>query len=389
VICPNCGENNSENFRFCGMCGTSLEPRRPAGAPRVAPPSAEVQTASSGITAPRRTAVSESAPAQGGAPVASPSSPGLKQPPAIKRQDVFDPVLDGLRDQTFSGLDSFYAPEEPHTGRRVFLLLVLLGVLGAAGWWTYSQYLRATGETAVPNAANPGVIEAPATNSALQPAVPALPSSTASPSQPSATAPPSQPSQASPRPPASGPESAQSAAGAATAPTPAQSANPSPAQTAAAAGEGAAREHPAGGQSNPSATQAATEAKPERHQRTANSGTKAALGQSAVSASADKGDAAFRKGVAYLYGRGVKENCAEALKYLQAASAHQNAKALSAFGTMYATGHCVPRDLPTSYSWFAQALRVDPNNQILEKDLTAVWNQMTAPERQMAMRMKE
>ena len=55
---------------------------------------------------------------------------------------------------------------------------------------------------------------------------------------------------------------------------------------------------------------------------------------------------------------------------------------------MYATGHCVPRDLPSSYRWFALALQADPNNTILEKDLTAVWNQMTAPERQLATKMK-
>src|SRR5208337_1883920 len=103
----------------------------------------------------------------------------------------------------------------------------------------------------------------------------------------------------------------------------------------------------------------------------------------------DSGDAAFRQGEAYLYGRGVHENCDEAVKYLKAASAKSSAKARSAFGTMYATGHCVPRDLPTSYSWFALALRVDPSNQILEKDLSAVWNQMTPPERQMATRMKQ
>jgi TPR repeat protein len=104
---------------------------------------------------------------------------------------------------------------------------------------------------------------------------------------------------------------------------------------------------------------------------------------------ADTGDPDFRKGEAYLYGRGAQENCNEAVKYLKAASAKSNAKARSAFGTMYATGHCVQRDLPTSYLWFALALRVDPNNQILEKDLNAVWNQMTPPERQMATRMKQ
>ena len=106
-------------------------------------------------------------------------------------------------------------------------------------------------------------------------------------------------------------------------------------------------------------------------------------------AEADTGDAAFHKGEAYLYGRGVHENCDEAVKNLKAASAKSNAKARSAFGTMYATGHCVPRDLPTSYLWFALALRADPNNQILEKDLSAIWNQMTPPERQMATRMKQ
>jgi TPR repeat protein len=103
----------------------------------------------------------------------------------------------------------------------------------------------------------------------------------------------------------------------------------------------------------------------------------------------DNGDSSFRKAEAYLYGRGAPQNCDEAVRNLKEASAKSNAKARSAFGTMYATGHCVPRDLPTSYLWFALALRVDPNNQILEKDLNAVWNQMTPPERQMATRMKQ
>jgi TPR repeat protein len=103
----------------------------------------------------------------------------------------------------------------------------------------------------------------------------------------------------------------------------------------------------------------------------------------------DTGESSFRRAEAYLYGRGAAQNCDEAVKNLKDASAKSNAKARSTFGTMYATGHCVPRDLPTSYLWFALALRVDPNNQILEKDLTAVWNQMTPPERQLASRMKQ
>jgi TPR repeat protein len=117
--------------------------------------------------------------------------------------------------------------------------------------------------------------------------------------------------------------------------------------------------------------------------------TPATSPKTAPAVAPDSSDADFRQAEAYLYGRGGRENCDEAVKLLKAASAKSNAKARSAFGTMYATGHCVPRDLPTSYLWFALALKVDPNNQILEKDLSAVWNQMTPPERQQATRMKQ
>src|SRR5436853_7627788 len=33
VICPKCGEVNPNNFLFCGMCGTILEPVRKATVP--------------------------------------------------------------------------------------------------------------------------------------------------------------------------------------------------------------------------------------------------------------------------------------------------------------------------------------------------------------------
>jgi len=53
---------------------------------------------------------------------------------------------------------------------------------------------------------------------------------------------------------------------------------------------------------------------------------------------------------------------------------------------MYATGHCVSRDLPLAYRWFAMALQHDPGNTRLQSDLQVLWNQMTADERQIAMR---
>lgn len=91
-------------------------------------------------------------------------------------------------------------------------------------------------------------------------------------------------------------------------------------------------------------------------------------------------------GEKYLYGDGVSPNCDRAQKKLSAAAKRLNAKAQSLLGTMYATGHCVNRDLPTAYRWFAKALHQDPNNKRVQQDLEVLWRQMTADERQVALR---
>jgi TPR repeat protein len=92
------------------------------------------------------------------------------------------------------------------------------------------------------------------------------------------------------------------------------------------------------------------------------------------------------QGEKYLYGNGVPENCARARTNLLAAAQHSNAQAQSVLGTMYATGHCATRDLPTAYRWFGRSLRQDPKNSRIEQDLRVLWNQMTPDERQLALR---
>jgi hypothetical protein len=379
VICPNCREDNAPTFRFCGMCGTSLEARpdarRPAGAPVPSMPMPKIAHAPE----PLRPVVVENATRSASSPAPSLSGPsvlGLNQPGAYQPVPN-QPSTDALRERAFSGLDSFFEPEQPKTGgRRILLMVALLAALGGAAWWTYTNYLGVTdGRKPEPAASSAGeasaekqstqagtqdAAPAPAANSS-QAAVPsaAVPSAAV----PSGRVPESQTENAS-----AGPDATRKTADAA--PKPTAEAKPvtpppvAPAKTTTKtvpADRVEARREPG-----------VTSAKP-----------------SPMPATADTGDADFRKGEAYLYGRGAGENCAEAVKYLKAASAKSNAKARSAFGTMYATGHCVPRDLPTSYLWFALALQVDPNNQILEKDLSAIWNQMTPPERQMATRMKQ
>ena len=369
MICPKCGENNSDNFRFCGMCGTLLEASRMAGAPAPGPPSAAPPALPSKTTnapEPVRPVVMENATRPASKPlppISGPSMLGLDQPSPNQ------PNLGSLREESFSAFDSFLEreqPEQPKTGgRRILLLVLLLAALGGAGWWTYTNYLGAMRnrkpETAASSASEPPA-EKPTSKPATQDAAPAPDASSSQTVAPLAGVPPVAPSAGAPEGPsehaAAGPEA-----------TP---------KTADAETKSAAEAKPV----------APKKALPEKRVQKHEPRLTAKRSQPAPAAP-DTGDADFRKGEAYLYGRGAPKNCEEAVKYLKTASAQSNAKARSTFGTMYATGHCVPRDLPTSYLWFALALRVDPNNQILEKDLSAIWNQMTPPERQLATRMKQ
>jgi len=89
-------------------------------------------------------------------------------------------------------------------------------------------------------------------------------------------------------------------------------------------------------------------------------------------------------GEKFLYGNGVPQNCARAENSLRTAAMHGNSKAQTVLGTMYATGHCVGRDLPSAYRWFARALHEEPQNSRISADLQVLWRQMTPQEKQLA-----
>lgn len=359
MICPKCGEVNSSTFRFCGMCGTLLDTRRSAATPvsvaENAPRIANVpDPLSPAPTENSSRAVNKSAPT-----ISGPSMLGLDQPFSDEGTRIQSerPSMDSLRETAFSGLESFREPEQSRGKGRMLLLIALLAALGVAGWWTYTNYLGVAGmRKPEPAPSNSGVnpTEQPPSPNAAQ-AGPALDAGSPPPSTPTPVVPQSQTGNAS-----STPQVSDKTTDASRQPSP--EAKPAAPTTVVHAEKVAKKPAPSMTPTKPSIS---------------------------ATPAADTGDAEFRKGEAYLYGRGGAENCDEAVKNLKAASAKSNAKARSAFGTMYATGHCVPRDLPTSYLWFALALRIDPNNQILEKDLSAIWNQMTPPERQMATRMKQ
>ena len=96
------------------------------------------------------------------------------------------------------------------------------------------------------------------------------------------------------------------------------------------------------------------------------------------------------QGENYLYGRGgVSQDCNRGLKMVKPAADQSNAKAMITMGALYATGHCVSRDLPTAYRFFALALRKDPENGPLRQNAEMVWSQMTQLERQQAIRLTQ
>jgi cytoskeletal protein RodZ len=261
-------------------------------------------------------------------------------------------------------LDSFLEPKryEPKSNvPRILLLIALLAALGGAGWWTYTNYLGAA-KVRIP---------APAVSSASDAGSPQV-------VPPSASVPEEQPDPASAGS-GSAPEMSDTPANPTTKPViPEKPAPPKPAPAKPAAVKPAVAQPKI-----PRIALGDKSAEVHEHKPASAKPVKAP-----APAAPDLGDADLRKGEAYLYGLGVKENCDEAIKYLKAASAKSNVKSRSTFGTMYATGHCVARDLPTAYSWFALALRTDPNNQVLEKDLSQLWTQMTPSERQVAIKTK-
>jgi len=353
MLCPKCGEDNPPAFRFCGMCGTHLV----AEAPK-AQPAAEIPQATNGGPSPHQRRVGERRSEERVVPVILEAPEPVKQKKMVSA--ISGPSLLGLDQASTPGPaddwdgpsspppSSYIEPDEPIPERnRILVLLALLLALGAAAWWTYSNHRKTPGTaTLKPN------VPATATETAS-------PATTAANSQAQSSAPAAQPTPTAPSPASQPREKSASAPPARNQATDAEMPAPKPATSVTAA---------------------------RKQNRSAEAPSSAAV--AVKPAADDNDDADYHKGEAYLYGRGVPESCEQALKFLKAASAKQNARARGTFGTMYATGHCVPRDLPTAYGWFALALHADPSSQILEKDLTAIWNQMTPPERELATKMK-
>ena len=91
-------------------------------------------------------------------------------------------------------------------------------------------------------------------------------------------------------------------------------------------------------------------------------------------------------GEKYLYGRGVSQNCKQAVESFQAAAKQDNAPALTHLGVMSASGHCMKLDRVAAYQWFARAKQVDSNDPWLDRSMDMLWASMSHRERNAVMK---
>jgi zinc-ribbon domain len=352
VRCPYCGNENPDDHRFCGMCGRAI----PA-------PTAEIQE-----------------PARRRDP--EPSSPA----PAYTG-GIFN--LGAPADSAHRNLDYLLDDEDaPKShGGMIVLFLIAIAMVGGLGYLRWRNgglpWLRTLTASTKP---------APATT-APDATTPASNQPASQPSQPSTQPPPTttpdpaateSPAPAQPNPTTSNPAPTPTTPESSPAPS-ANAATTPPADTTAAAPPST---NPTPAEKNPPVSAAdkspASEAPPEPAPKPK------PVAKPPAPKPAPKPPDQVSLGEQYLYGRGgVPQNCERGLRYVKPAADQSNPKAMITMGALYATGHCISRDLPTAYRYFALALRLDPENGPLRQNAEMVWKQMTAEERKQAIRLTQ
>ena len=403
--CPRCGNENSDENRFCGMCGAKMLPAPAVVASTPVTVSASPQASSARPTPPLSPA----------APLSRPQAitPTRPSPPPMEEHEAFinGPSFLGLNDpaprkraslssdphSSSNNLDYLLDDEEePRRGGAgkfvlILLALALAGGFGYLRWknqslptWLHLSPSKppATAQDSdptdtTPPATTPSTTPA-ATPSATTPAVPAATSPAAS--QPAAdssatTSSPSGTPAATPAPPASRSPAAGDAADSSDASNSSSDAASKPNEPATKA----PAEEPAAAAT---ATQPAPTPKPKR--AVSERAPKPAAGV----ASTASGDS-VAEAQKYIYARGASQDCERGMRLLKPAAAQANPKAMIEMGALYSAGLCTPHDLPTAYRWFAMALRKDPDNQAVQADLQKLWSEMTQPERQLAIKLSQ
>jgi hypothetical protein len=401
VRCPRCGNENPGTNRFCGMCGATLmpasaistvqhaageaptavsplPPRSAAAPPAASPRIAEPRPAS---TAPEREPV-----------ISGPSFLGLNQPAPSTPAKRGSLSIDPKTAPSSRNLDYLLEDDEPETGGGsgkyiliVFALLLAIG-MGYLRW--KNQGLGWLGKTASKPSAATDSVDSSDSNSSTPPS-----SSSANSASPSST-PSAAPTGTSPNPVPAPSQPASSQSGSNQSRSNQSESTDSSASSPSANAANSPASSPAPATPNSEGTSSADSAPSDDAKAVNANSTDAAPAPMAkpkpyVPKPAARPADPVTEAQKYLYGKGVKQDCDRGMRLLKPVADQANPKAMIEMGALYSAGLCTPRDLPTSYRWFAVALRKDPNNQALQGDLQKLWDEMTQPERQQAIRLSQ
>jgi hypothetical protein len=345
VHCAHCGYDNSPEYRFCGMCGAALA----------------------------HPVASQTAPVR---EVFPPTNGGEKAP-----ENVHGPSFLGLAEDPKVEFHYLYEDEQPrsHVGLVVFLLLIL-GAAGYLGWqwknggFPFNRQMANGSNGGAQTSASPSEV-APAQTQDQQTHIDKPMTGGAGTVQPI----PPQPQQT---------QSANTENKPAEPTTKANdTGSPAPDKGAAektAEDKNTVADKDAGPDKSGAGENTAEPAVPAKSHAPKQAAVRTPAQKAPATTVASPDSDLEQTGERYLYGNGVPQNCPRAESSLRTAATHGNSKAQTVLGTMYATGHCVGRDLPVAYRWFARALHQDPQNSRISADLQVLWRQMSPQEKQLA-----
>jgi hypothetical protein len=389
VRCPRCGNENSDQNRFCGMCGATLlsapEPvakqAQPVASASSATPAAQpAASRPQSVESPRSAApLADDAPG-----ISGPSFLGLNDPPTRKRGSLsIDPREAASSRNLNYLLDDDDEPKNSGAGKFLVILVALALAVGLGYLRWKNHGFGWLNPTSKPSAAaqNTDDTNSPAPAASDSQPSAASPSITPAPVQPNSSAAPNAnpPAAATPTATPSTPPTTSPAAPATTdTPKPADNTTPPAATT----------DKPASA-ANDSATAAKQTSSDDSDADTSNQ-PKPTADQPPPKPAAAKPIDPVVEAQKYLYGRGgVAQNCDRGLRMLKGPANQGNTKAMVEMGALYSAGLCTPHDLPTAYRWFALVLRKDPDNQAVQADLQKLWGEMTQPERKLAIQLTQ
>ncbi len=391
--CPGCGYDNNPQYKFCGMCGTALQagaataktPRRNDAAPLsvggysilgLAP---EPANKGSFDVSDLEDKVSQSSLPQPGAPKSRPLQSAGNS--IIQNDAPFNPSLDYLFEDN---------EKKPDSRWRLYVALALLVIAAGVLVWQWQRNGYPWDDLSPLSWQNDTLpITKPAADA--KPIAAPIPPANNPNVAPEAEKPAAGAPSATQNPPSAAADSP--AAESAKADAPKEQLQPVPGtqedSLAAKTAERSDATQPKDENNSPSEESTASDVQSQAAAAQGEIPAVVASGEIPAEASSPaQALALLSEGTKYLLGNGVPQDCDRAQKALRAASRYSS-EADSTLGTMYASGHCVGRDLPTAYHWYARALHNQPQNSRFQNDLTVLWNQMTPAERKLASRSGE